>query len=73
MVLDNIEATFEFDPCTNYLVKKGGKTPHELTKGINFEFLSGVVIHPLDKVLHNTNTIYSSERKCFVIYYIPVR
>ena len=20
MVLDNIEATFEFDPCTNYLV-----------------------------------------------------
>ena len=26
MILDNIEATFEFDPCTNYLVWRGERS-----------------------------------------------
>ena len=45
MVLNNIEATFEFDPCTNYLVTPGFL--YKMWPGSNMKYWS------LDPYQHN--------------------
>ena len=42
MGLDNIEATFEFDPCTNYLV-----TPRLPVQDVTRQQYEIVIIEPL--------------------------
>ena len=42
MVLDNIGATFEFDPCTNYFV-----TPRLPTQDVTWQQYKMVILGPI--------------------------
>ena len=57
MVFDNIEATFEFDPCTNYLV-----TPRLPVQGVTRQQYEILILGPLPTLLnYQTFCFFSAE------------